>query len=229
MTTNRGRTGKIRHETRAAADKHLRFLRRIGGAWHTPPVDSCPCGNHPPASLVQLPDSHRPWGDLLVRRAPLALAAAIAVALFAAGCNDDDKKSDSKTNSSTAPTSAAATTQAAAPATGDAPAASATTASAPGRTPAAAGAPPKPDAATQAKYIAALDAIDPAIVGGKEDKAVSRGRDQCTSIGQDPQDRAKLVGLANQRFTAPTHPDGFGVATAEKILDVVHQYICPTY
>ncbi|MGR7002417.1 hypothetical protein ACU686_37745 [Yinghuangia aomiensis] len=31
MTKNRGCTGKIRHETRAAADKHLGFLRRIGG------------------------------------------------------------------------------------------------------------------------------------------------------------------------------------------------------
>ncbi|MGR7002418.1 hypothetical protein ACU686_37750 [Yinghuangia aomiensis] len=58
---------------------------------------------------------------------------------------------------------------------------------------------------------------------------MSRGRDPCASIGQDPKDRAKLVGLANQRFTAPTHPDGFGAATAEKTLDVVHQYICPTY
>ncbi|MCF2532285.1 hypothetical protein [Yinghuangia soli] len=30
-------------------------------------------------------------------------------------------------------------------------------------------------------------------------------------------------------FTAPDHPDGFGAATAEKILDVEHTHICPTY
>ncbi|MGA4544637.1 hypothetical protein ACPA54_32060 [Uniformispora flossi] len=192
-------------------------------------ADSRPRDNHPPASLVQLPDSRQLWGELLVRRAPLAVAAIIAVALFASGCTDDDTKPDGKASSSTAPTSAPATIQAATTPTGNAPAASTITASTPGKTPAATGVPPKPDAATQAKYIAALNAIDPAIVSGKEDKAVSRGRDQCTSIGQDPKDRAKLVGLANQRFTAPTHPDGFGAATAEKILDVVHQYICPTY
>lgn len=95
---------------------------------------------------------------------------------------------------------------------------------------AAAGIPPKPDAVTQAAYIADLRAIDPDIIGKKdEERIVDRGRDQCSSIKKFPNDRAKLVDLTNKRFTAPDHPDGFGLAKAAKILNVVHKRLCPTY
>ena len=94
---------------------------------------------------------------------------------------------------------------------------------------AAVGIPPKPDTATQAAYVADLDAIDKAIVGGKVERAVDRGRDQCRSIKDFPNDRAKLVELTNKRFTAPEHPERFGAVKAGKILDVVHKRLCPTY
>ena len=90
--------------------------------------------------------------------------------------------------------------------------------------------PPKPDAQTQAAYIADLRAIDADIIGKKdEEKIVDRGRDQCRSIKDFPNDRAKLVDLTSKRFTSPNHPEGFGPAKAAKILDVVHKRLCPTY
>ncbi|MGW1998541.1 hypothetical protein ACWCPW_51670, partial [Embleya sp. NPDC001921] len=87
----------------------------------------------------------------------------------------------------------------------------------------------KPDAATTAAYIADLDAIDPAIVDGKTDKAVSRGRDQCASVKATPDDKAKLVELTTKRFTGPANPDGFGPTKSEKILVAVRKHICPQY
>lgn len=116
------------------------------------------------------------------------------------------------------PTAACGTQQTAAPSS---------TAIAPAE--AAAGIPPKPDAATRQSYIAALTAIDPDIVHGKEDTAVSRGRDQCSSIKQWPNDQAKLVDLTQKRFTSPDHPDGFGPAESTRILAAVHEFLCPTY
>ncbi len=92
-----------------------------------------------------------------------------------------------------------------------------------------AGIPPKPDAATQQAYISALVAIDPDIVHGKEDKAVSRGRDQCSSVKQWPNDQTKLVDLTQQRFTSPDHPEGFGPDKSAQIIAVVRKYLCPTY
>lgn len=89
-------------------------------------------------------------------------------------------------------------------------------------------APASPDAATTAAYLAALTEIAPDIVGKKDSRTlVNRGRSQCDSIRQWPNDEARLVDLANKRFTAPGHPDGFGEAKARKILDVVKEYICP--
>ncbi|MBM7083591.1 hypothetical protein JQN84_13800 [Micromonospora sp. MMS20-R2-29] len=90
------------------------------------------------------------------------------------------------------------------------------------------GVPPVPDDATTTKYIAALKRIDPDIVGDKDDRTmVNRGRDQCTSIAEAPDDTARLIKLTNQRFTSPEHPDGFGTAKATKILAAVREYICP--
>lgn len=93
----------------------------------------------------------------------------------------------------------------------------------------AAGIPPKPDAATKQVYISELIAIDPDIVHGKEDKAVNRGRDQCSSVKEWPNDQAKLVDLTQKRFTSPDHPEGFGPDKSAQILTVVRKYLCPTY
>ncbi|MFD9703797.1 hypothetical protein [Lentzea sp. NPDC059081] len=91
------------------------------------------------------------------------------------------------------------------------------------------GIPPKPDTATQAAYIADLDAIDPEIVNGNPDRAVTRGRDQCTSVAKAPGDQVKLVELTAQRFTSPGHPTGFGPDVSARILAVVRKHICPSY
>jgi hypothetical protein len=93
---------------------------------------------------------------------------------------------------------------------------------------AVAGIPPEPDQKTRAVYIADLKKIDPAIVDDEE-QAVDRGRNQCSSIKDFPGDEAKLVDLTNKRFTAPSHPDGFGKAKATKILAAVRKHLCPTY
>lgn len=113
-----------------------------------------------------------------------------------------------------------------------APAATATTAAASGDASAKgrAGIPPAPHANTQAAYIAALKNIDPDIVGDKDPKIiVDRGRSQCAAISNFPNDRAKLLEQTNTRFSAPGRPKGFGLQAAAKILDVVHQHLCPTY
>lgn len=95
---------------------------------------------------------------------------------------------------------------------------------------ASAGIPPKPDEATAKAYLADLRAIDPAIVDeGNTDKAISRGRSQCSSVKEFPTDQAKLVDLTNKRFTAPDHSDGFGLEKAERILAAVRKHLCPTY
>ena len=110
---------------------------------------------------------------------------------------------------------------------GDRGASNSTLATSPTVLPGVPGAPPKPDAATAAAYVADLEAIDPDIEHGKPDKAVSRGRDQCTSVAEWPDDQAKLVGLAQRRFISPDHPDGFGPEKSARILAVVRQYLCP--
>lgn len=80
--------------------------------------------------------------------------------------------------------------------------------------------------ADQETFVKALDAIDPAIVDGKAEKAYDRGRNQCDTIKNNP-DRAKQLEFARQRFTSPKHPDGFPPATVEKILDAVKTHLCP--
>lgn len=93
--------------------------------------------------------------------------------------------------------------------------------------------PPKPKPETRTAYLADLDAIDPDIVHGEGDKAVSRGRSQCSSfktvIDGKKLDRAKLIEYTNYRFSSPDHPNGHGTVIAEQILDVVHKHLCPTY
>lgn len=88
--------------------------------------------------------------------------------------------------------------------------------------------PPPPDRATAEAYVADLRRIDPAIVGdGDLRELVDRGRDQCAAIRESPGDRARLITLTDQRFTAPEHPDGFGAEKAAAILDVIRARICP--
>ncbi|MFK0293518.1 hypothetical protein ACIQU6_23975 [Streptomyces sp. NPDC090442] len=85
------------------------------------------------------------------------------------------------------------------------------------------GIPPRPDAATQAKYIRALNAISPAIVNGKEDRAVSRGRDTCGTVHSFPNDHAKQVDITRQRFSGATE---FTASQAEQILTAVQTHLC---
>ncbi|MFI6055517.1 hypothetical protein ACIBCO_36205 [Streptomyces violascens] len=145
------------------------------------------------------------------------LAVAIAAAgLTACGSDKDSGTPSTKTASAAEPT---------APVGSGTPSKSSGDAGAPkGK-----GIPPKPDAATQTKYIAALTAIDADIVNTKPDKAVDRGRNECETIANFPQDKQKQIDLANQRFTSPKHPNGFGPEKATRIRDAVHKHLCPTY
>ncbi|WP_327302639.1 DUF732 domain-containing protein [Streptomyces sp. NBC_01298] len=90
------------------------------------------------------------------------------------------------------------------------------------------GLPPSPAPAQRAAYLAALNAIDPEIVNGKEDKAVSRGLDQCQSM-KGEKDPAKRVAGANQRFIGPNDPDGFGPVKSALIVAAAQANLCPTY
>ncbi|WP_052706622.1 hypothetical protein [Streptomyces rubellomurinus] len=171
------------------------------------------------------------------------LTAFAAVSL--AACSSSGSGSGSATAAAGSPTPAATTAASGGPASGaaaptagstdpapsaPAPADGATPgASAPAKpaAPADAGLPGKPDADRTAKLVAALNAIDPGIVGGKPDQAVDRARNQCQSMYQFPKDTAKLVDLANQRFTSPEHPQGFGPETAAKINDALRTTLCP--
>ncbi len=92
----------------------------------------------------------------------------------------------------------------------------------------AAGIPPSPAPAQRAIYLAALNKIDPEIVGGNDDKAVSRGLNQCQSM-KDEKDPTKRVESTNRRFIGPNHPDGFGPTKAAFILAAVQTNLCPTY
>lgn len=91
------------------------------------------------------------------------------------------------------------------------------------------GYPPSADAATQAAYVAALDKIDKDIAHGKADKAVSRGRDTCRTIKENPGDRAKIVDATQKRFTSPDAPEGRTAAVAEKIVEAAHTHLCPSF
>ncbi|MFD5724668.1 hypothetical protein ACFWMT_01015 [Streptomyces sp. NPDC058368] len=141
------------------------------------------------------------------RTTAVALIAAGLLAVTLTACDDgDDKAADIKP--SEAPTLSAADREAARE---------------------AAGLPPKPNAATTAAYVKALDAIDTDIVHGKTEKAVDRGLNTCSSVKSSPNDQAKLIDLTNQRFSSPTHPQGHGPETAEKILSVVRKNLCPDF
>lgn len=86
------------------------------------------------------------------------------------------------------------------------------------------GIPPKSDAETTDAYVAALNKIDPKIVNGKVDRAVDRGRNQCSSV-HEGFDEAKLVDLTRQRFSGGTIE--LSTAQSSKVLDVIRRYLCP--
>jgi len=86
---------------------------------------------------------------------------------------------------------------------------------------------PAPDKSTAAEYIKALEAINPEIVDGNPARAVSRGRNQCDSIRNYPNDRERLIDYVQIRFNTEKHPNGFDRETSAKILDVVRTYLCP--
>ncbi|MER6316616.1 DUF732 domain-containing protein [Streptomyces sp. NPDC001581] len=92
----------------------------------------------------------------------------------------------------------------------------------------AAGIPPSPAPEQRAIYLAALNKIDPEIVNGKDDKAISRGLSQCQSM-KDEKDPTKRVESTNRRFIGPSPPDGFGPTKAAFILAAVQTNLCPTY
>jgi hypothetical protein len=183
------------------------------------------------------------------------LTALAAVSL--AACSSSGPSSGKATTAAGSPTTAAATpsdastgSAAATPATStpSAPSAPSASATADGATgapagsspgadgsapakpapPADAGLPAKPDSDLTGKVVAALNAIDPAIVGGKPDQVVEQARKQCQSMYQFPKDKAKLIELADQHFTSPDHPQGFGPDTAAKINDALRTTLCPS-
>lgn len=91
---------------------------------------------------------------------------------------------------------------------------------------AAAGLPPEPSPLDRSAFLAFLDTIDPDIVHGKEDKAISRGLDTCSLYKRFPGETAKQIAQTNKRWISPTHPDGHGLATAEKTLDAARKHLC---
>lgn len=137
-----------------------------------------------------------------------ATAAAAILAATLAGCSSTDNSSTANDKASSSPSQLTPKQRASIEA--------------------AAGIPPEPDAATRSAYIADLSVINPEIVHDKPDTAIDRGRNQCTSI-KNGEKHDRLVETTNYRFTSPDHPDGFGTATAAKILDVVHKRLCPTF
>lgn len=94
---------------------------------------------------------------------------------------------------------------------------------------AAAGLPPEPAPAARTAFLAALNAIDPDIVHGKEDKAISRGLDTCSTFKRYPGDTTKQVDMTNKRWSSPSRPDGHGLATAKKIHAAAHTHLCPDF
>ncbi|PAN01013.1 hypothetical protein CJI59_13905 [Streptomyces sp. Alain-F2R5] len=93
----------------------------------------------------------------------------------------------------------------------------------------AAGLPPEPNAEARKAFLDALNAIDSRIIKpGKDDQAVSRGLNQCSSIKANPDDTAKLAESALSRFTIDTRlPEINTPETGQKIVDAVRKHLCP--
>ncbi|MEU8138603.1 DUF732 domain-containing protein [Streptodolium elevatio] len=87
------------------------------------------------------------------------------------------------------------------------------------------GLPPQPDAETRTRYAAALDVIDPRIVGGDVAGAVDRGRATCQSIAAH-MNHTKLITQTKQKFARA----GYTVTTAqaEAIVRAANTHLCPS-
>ncbi|AEN08137.1 MULTISPECIES: DUF732 domain-containing protein [unclassified Streptomyces] len=81
----------------------------------------------------------------------------------------------------------------------------------------------------EAAFVAALDSIDKDIAHGEAEKAVSRGRSQCQTIHNWPDDEEKQVDQARQRFTSPKHPEGRAETTAARINAAALAHLCPDF
>ncbi|MFI8302892.1 hypothetical protein ACIF80_05480 [Streptomyces sp. NPDC085927] len=95
----------------------------------------------------------------------------------------------------------------------------------------AAGLPPEPSTTARYRFLEALDAIDRRISEpGTDELAMSRGLNQCRSIKAFPDDRDKLIRQTLERFAVPADlPDINTPETGGKILDAVHEYLCPDF
>ncbi|MEV4672797.1 hypothetical protein AB0K34_14165 [Actinomadura sp. NPDC049382] len=154
---------------------------------------------------------------MTARRRTVGLALAVLAAAGTAACDSDQ----TPTASPSASTSATAAPS---------PSASAPSPRSTSSAGALAGIPPKPSPQNRAAFLAALNRIDPDIIGDKDpDLIVDRGRNQCSSVKNRPDDQAYLIRTTNIRFTAPGHPGGFGEAKAARILKAVRKYLCPTW
>lgn len=143
------------------------------------------------------------------RRRTVGLALAVLSAAGTAACDIDQTPTAAPSTSASAPAPRSTGTSSAG---------------------ALAGIPPKPSPQNRAAFLAALNRIDPDIIGNKDpDRIIGRGRDQCSSVKNRPDDQAYLVRTTNIRFTAPDHPGGFGEARAALILKAVRRYLCPTW
>ncbi|WP_051836200.1 hypothetical protein [Streptomyces sp. NRRL WC-3742] len=163
-----------------------------------------------------------------------AFAAVSLAACSSSGSGSGSSAAGSPTTTAATANGTAASAAPTADATGTAPASTPADGASPGAPapakpapPTDAGLPGKPDADLTAKLVAALNAIDPAIVDGKPGQAVERARSQCQAIFQFPKDKQKLAELADQRFTSPQHPQGLGPETAAKINDALRSTLCP--
>ncbi|MGI5443378.1 hypothetical protein ACQEV4_40390 [Streptomyces shenzhenensis] len=95
----------------------------------------------------------------------------------------------------------------------------------------AAGLPAEPSAEARKAFLDALNAIDARIIKpGKDDQAVSRGLNQCSSVKSSPDDTEGLAKSALGRFTIDTRfPEISTQETGKKIVDAVRKHLCPDF
>ncbi|MFI0739332.1 hypothetical protein ACH4PU_14770 [Streptomyces sp. NPDC021100] len=147
-----------------------------------------------------------------MHRTTTAILAAVIAAAGLTACSSSDKDSSTESKKTPPPPAASQAPATAKPHKGLAEAE------------ARAGIPPRPDAAHQAAYIRAMSTILPTGIRGKEDRAVSRGRDTCGTIHSFPKDHGKQVSLTRARFSGATQ---ITKRQAEQILVAVQTHLCP--
>lgn len=147
-----------------------------------------------------------------MRRAPLAVTVTSAAALLLAACNGDGNKNASNGEVRTPSPAAAA---AVAADTTDSGTAESESSPAGGRRPVVDGTP-------QAAFLEALDDIDPRIVDGRDDTAVSRGREICLDFaGHRPV--TMVVSNAKARFTGAVTVT---IPQARRIVQAAMDHLC---